>query len=321
MGQARDDLAVLMRCWRFGRGMPAAVIFGWRMFTPLLRAYDTVVAPVVARDISDAGEIARVNQALRAMSVKIGETMVAYAALTGHPPDVTVAALAGAVTRLYDDLIDGAAGEDAALGDRLGHILAGRPAQAASALESLLAHLVSEIRLRLGLQDGDVPVTALLALHDYQWLSRGQREPSTPGATLDKICRGKGALANLTLCGLVNPQLDSREREIVMSLGEALQSLDDYMDVSLDIQSGVATPASTGAITFADIAAEIGALREPFALRYGIHATRRYYGMLCFLLCKSVTGRRLPFLGQLASRLAGRFDSLSLLTRGAEVMT
>jgi hypothetical protein len=300
--------------------MPAAVSYGWRMFAPLSRAYDTVVAPLVAREISDATEFVRVNRALRAMSVKIGETMVTYGRLTGHSSDVAVAALAGAVARLYDDLIDGSPADDDSLGDRLGDMFSDRPYTAASGLERLLGHLVGEIRLRLDLRDGDVAVAGLLALHEYQCLSRRQREPSTPSTTLDKICRGKGAMAHLTLCGLVNPRMDGREREVVMALGEALQSLDDYMDVALDRQDGVATLISTGAMTLADIVAKFRALREPLAARYGTPATRGYYGMLYFLLLKSVAGRRLPFLGRIGSRLAGRSEVLAFLTRGAEVI-
>jgi hypothetical protein len=300
--------------------MLAAVSYGWRMLAPLGGAYDAVVAPLVAREIGDTREMLRVNQALRAMSVKIGETMIAYAALTGHPPDVEVAALAGAVTRLYDYLIDGDPACDASLGDRLGDMFSARPYTAASDLERLLGQLVGEIRRRRDLRDGDVAVAGLLALHEYQCLSQRQREPYVPSAALDKICRGKGAMAHLTLCGLVNPGMDGWEREVVMALGEVLQSLDDYMDVDLDRRNGVTTLVSTGAMSLADIVAGFGALREPLAARYGRPAARRYFGMLYFLLLKSAVGRRLPFLGQVTSRLAARSDTLAFLTRGAEVV-
>jgi hypothetical protein len=304
------------------------------MFAPLASAYDGIVAPMVAREIG-AAEMPRVNLALRAMSVKIGETMIAYAALTGRPPDVEVAALAGAVTRLYDDLIDGDPGGDESLGDRLGGMFAATghpvsplaaaapcpaPRAAAADLERLLGRLVGEIRRRLDLRDGDIAVTGLLALHEYQCLSRRQREPGVSRATLDKICRGKGAMAHLTICGLVHPRMDAAEREIVMALGEVLQSVDDYMDADLDRSNGVATLVSTGVTTLADIVAGFQALREPVAARYGATATRGYYGMLYFLLLKSAVGRRLPLLGRVARQLADRSDTLAFLTRGAEVI-
>lgn len=320
MGQARDDLAAIVRCSRFSLGLPAAATSGWRALGLLARAYDAVVAPIVAREITDAARLPLVNGALRAMSVKIGATMLAYAALAGRPPDVPVAALAGAVTRLYDDLIDRGADSDESVAERLGDLLAARPHAPASDLERLLGALVAEIRRRLGLGDGDVAVAALLALHEYQCLSRRQRDPGVPRGTLDKICRGKGAMAQLTLCGLVHPVMDGGERELVMALGEVLQSLDDYMDADLDRRAGVATLVSTGATTLADIVGGFRALRSPLAARYGTATTRTYYGMLYFLILKSAAGRRLPILGRVAGRLAGRSDALAFLTRGAEVI-
>jgi hypothetical protein len=115
--------------------------------------------------------------------------------------------------------------------------------------------------------------------------------------------------------------MDDWEREAVLALGEVLQSLDDYMDVAVDRQKGLATPVSTGAVTFADIAARFRAMREPLAARYGAPATREYYGIIYFLLLKAAAGRRLPFLGRVAGRLAGRSNMLAFCTRGAEVIT
>jgi hypothetical protein len=198
MGQGRDDLAALLRCWRSGVGLPAAVSYGWRMFAPLTDAYEIVVAPIVAQAVGDPRERSRINRALRAMSVKIGETMVSYACLAGCGPQPDIAALAGAITRLYDDLIDGCPSDDESLDDRLRDLFSARPFAPDNDLERLLARLVGEIRHRLDLQDGDIAVTALLALHEYQCLSRRQRDAGVPSATLDKICRGKGAMANLT---------------------------------------------------------------------------------------------------------------------------
>jgi hypothetical protein len=320
MGQGRDDLAALLRCWRFGLGLPAAIWFGWRMLTPLMVAYDDVVAPAVARIVRDPDERTRVNAAIRAMSAKIGEAMVSYAWLVGREPRLEIAALAGSVTRLYDDLIDGGSAADEAFDHRLNDLFNERVFTPGNDLEQLLAALVGEIRHRLDPADGDIAVNALIALHEYQCLSRHQREAEIPLAMLDKICCGKGAMANLTLCALVNPRMEAGERELVMALGEALQSLDDYMDVGLDTREGVLTLASVGVTTLTDIASRISALRKPFAARYGASRTRRYYGMIYFLLIKSVVGRRLPILGRAAGFLAGRSNTLVILTRGSEVV-
>lgn len=320
MGQGRDDLAALLRCWRFGLGLPAAIRFGSRMLTPLMVAYDDVVAPVVTRIVRDPDERTRVNRAIRAMSVKIGEAMVSYAWLADCEPQLEIAALAGSVTRLYDDLIDGGSAADETFDHRLNDLFNEKSFTPGNDLEQLLACLVGEIRYRLDLKDGDIAVNALITLHEYQCLSRRQREAEIPLAVLDKICCGKGAMANLTLCTLVNPRMEAAEQELVMALGEALQSLDDYMDVDLDTRNGVVTLASMGVTTLADIASRISALRKPLAERYGASRTRRYYGMIYFLLIKSVVGRRLPILGRVAGRLAGRSDTLVILTRGAEVV-
>jgi hypothetical protein len=320
MGQARYDLAALLRSWRFGLGLPAAICFGWRMLAPLTAAYDDVVAPAVARAVSDPCERARVNCAMRAMSVKIGETLVSYAWLVGNEPQLEIAALAGAVTRLYDDLIDGGTVADNAFDDRLNQLFTDGVFVPADDLERLLGCLVGEIRHRLGLTQGDIAVKALVTLHEYQRLSRRQREAGIPLTMLDEICSGKGAMANLTLCALVNPRMDAAEQERVMALGEALQSLDDYMDVDLDTRNGVVTLASRGATTLTDIVLRIAALRRSFAACHGACATRRYFGMIYFLLLKSAAGRRLPVLGRVMGRLAGRSDTLAFLTRGAEVV-
>jgi hypothetical protein len=290
------------------------------MLTPLTTAYDAVVAPAVERSVSDPAERARVNCAIRAMSVKIGETMVTYAWLIGHEPQLEIAALAGAVTRLYDDLIDGGTAADKASDDRLNELFTGGAFVPANDLERLLGCLVGEIRHRLDLTDGDIAVKALITLHEYQRLSRRQRESGIPLTVLDEICSGKGAMANLTLCALVNPSIDEAEQDLVMALGEALQCVDDYMDIELDKRNGVATLASRGAMSLTDIASRISALRAPFSARYGPSPTRRYFGMIYFLLLKSAVGRRLPILGRVASRLAGRSDTVVILTRGAEVL-
>lgn len=289
------------------------------MLTPLATAYDDIVAPAVARSVGDPRERARVNCAIRAMSVKIGETLVSYARLVGIEPRLEIAALAGAVTRLYDDLIDGGTA-DKAFDDRLNELFTDGVFVPASDLERLLGALVGEIRQRLSLTEQDIAVKALVTLHEYQRLSRRQREAGIPLTVLDEICSGKGAMANLTLCALVNPQLDASEQDLVMALGEALQSLDDYMDVDLDTGNGVVTLASRGVTTLTDIVSRITALRKPFIARYGACPTRRYFGMLYFLLLKSAAGRRLPVLGRFAGRLAERSDTLAFLTRGAEVV-
>lgn len=316
--QGLGDLVALVRCGRLSAALPAAAVFGWRIPSVLTRTYNDVVAPVVERTVSDLGERTRVNRALRAMSVNIGMVMLYYTRLAGGEQRLEVTALAGAVTRLYDDLVD--CRMDASLDDRLGDLLSAGPLTAHTDAERLLAELVSEIRQRVGTAPGDTCEVALTALHEYQCLSRRQREDSVPLTVLDKICRGKGAMAHLTLCSLVNPELDADEKELVMSLGEAFQSLDDYMDVEADTHNGVVTLASLGATTLMDIGLRMRVLSSHLITRYGRTAARPYRGMIFFLLLKAAVGRRLPVLGRIVSRLAGQSATLTFLTRGAEAV-
>lgn len=318
MGQGLDDLVALLRCGRLAVGLPGAITFGWRMFGAVTGAYEDVVTPIVERTISDLDERAQVSCALGAMSAKIGVAMLSYARLAGCEQRLDVAALAGAVTRLYDDMVDGSM--VASLDERLGDLFSARMFTARGDLECLLAELVSEIRQRVRPLPGDTVNVALSTLHEYQCLSRRQREEAVPLAVLEKICCGKGAMANLTLCSLVKPQMDVSERELVMALGETFQALDDYMDVEQDNRNGVVTLASLGLTTLTDIGLRMRVLRSRLVARYGRAAAGPYCGMIFFLLLKSAVGRRLPIAGRIVGRLAGRSAALAFLARGAEAV-
>ena len=255
MGPGLGELLVPLRCWRLALGLAPAAVFASRSLNELTRAYDNVVAPIVAEAIGDPAERARADRALRAMSMKIGLAMLNYARMSGSEQRPDVAALAGAITRLYDDLLDSDAG--ALIDARLSDLFGAKSFVAYDDMERLLAGMFHEIAERVGAQPDDTAVVALRALHEYQSLSLRQREPDvTPGELL-KITRGKGAMANLTLCGLVKPEMDGGERELIMALGEAYQALDDYMDIEFDRRNGVTTLASLGMLSVADIGARM----------------------------------------------------------------
>jgi hypothetical protein len=285
---------------------------------PLAGAYENVVAPIVERTISDLDERTEVTSALRAMSIKMGVAMLSYARMAGCEQPLEVAVLAGAVTRLYDDLIDGNA--DPSLDCRLADLFGAGLFVPLSDLEQLLADLVGEIRQRVRPQPGDAVDTALSALHEFQCLSRRQRENAVPITVLEKICCGKGAMAHLILCSLVKPELGVAEREMLMALGETFQSLDDYMDVEQDRRNGVATLASLGVTTLTDIGERMCVHRSRLVAGYGRNAARPYCGMIFFLLLKAATGRRLPILGHITGRLARRSATAAFLIRGTEAL-
>lgn len=318
MRQGLGDLVALVRCGRLAAGTPSAIRFAGGTLGGLTTAYDKVVAPIVDRTITDVAERAKADRALRAMSAKIGCALLSYARLAGVQGQLEIVALAGAVTRLYDDLIDGSVAE--AIDQRLSDLFNARPFTPASEMETLLAELIDAIRKRLSPPPGDIVEATLNALHEYQCLSRRQREEAIPLAVLEKISRGKGAMANLTLCCLVKPEMDVAERELVMALGETFQLLDDYMDVELDRGNGVSTLPSLGAMTLTDIGASMRALSGRLADQYGRPAARPYCGMIFFLLLKSAFARRLPVVGRTVGRLAGRSAPLAFITRGADAI-
>ncbi|MBC2906143.1 class 1 isoprenoid biosynthesis enzyme [Streptomyces cupreus] len=315
-------------------GLPSAARDAYRSLPVLALAYEQVVAPLVAQSLSDPLERARVDGSLRVMSVKFGLAMLSYARLTGHRLQPDVAVLAGAVTRLYDDLIDGdgaGAGDRAGAGDgngtrdpaaddRLGDLMGNRAFVPGTPAELLLGRLVHGIERTLAHPPHESVFMALVSLHEYQVLSRRQREPDVPLDVLEKITRGKGAAAHLILCGLVKPRLEPAERELVMDLGEILQSLDDYMDVEFDRGNGVTTLVSCGALTLPGIARRLRAARPRLAAVHGGRGARPYCGMLYFLLLQAWVSRRLPVLGRLARRPARRSAVLAFLSRGEDAL-
>jgi hypothetical protein len=313
MGEGFADVWALMRCWQLAAGLPSAVAFGYRAVQSLATAYEAIVAPIVARTVTDPGERARLGRALKANSLKAGAAILSYARLTGAEQRQDIAAIAGTITRLYDDLTE--ASPDMSAARALATLFYAVPGTAKSGPELLLAELASEIRQRLHPLPRTVS-SAFSALHDYQCSSREQREDAVPLPVVDKICRGKGAMGHLTLCSLVKPEMGTGEAELVMALGEALQSLDDYADVEEDTRDGIVTLAALGATTLADIGADMRALRRRLLAHYGRAASRRYCGILFYLMAQTVTGRRLPIVGRIASRLAARSATLAFLTRG-----
>ena len=160
--------------------------------------------------------------------------------------------------------------------------------------------MVKEIRRRILPLERDPVVAAFSALHEYQCLSRQQREESVAPTVLEKICCGKGALASLTVYKLVKPEMDIGEQELVMALGEMFQSLDDYADAKEDRRNGVTTPAALGETTLADIGSVMCVLRGRLAARFGQAAARRFCGMMFFSLVQMVMSRRLAVIGRIA---------------------
>ncbi|MFC1410837.1 hypothetical protein ACEZCY_16035 [Streptacidiphilus sp. N1-12] len=314
MRQGSAEIAALFRCGRLALGLPAAIGHAYQRIEGLNAAFDRVVAPSLNRVISDTGERARIGVSLRTMSSKFGLAMLSYAYTARCEPSLEIVVLAGAATRLYDDLIDGDV--DPRIGDRLGSLFGGRAETPELDGERLLVWIVQEIARRITASDDAAVFADLRSLHEFQRLSCRQREADISPAVLEQITQGKGAHANLVLCRLVNPRLGLVERELVMDLGVTFQMLDDYVDVDEDRRNGVTTLASLSLVTLADIGLRFRVLRRRMLAQYGRRGTRLYCGMLFFLLLQALAHRRLPSLGRQFGRAAGRSSTLAFLTRG-----
>jgi hypothetical protein len=222
-----------------------------------------VVTPVLA----DAGIPEYLDDSLCDVCAKLSFLLAAYAKTAGVPFRADLAALGGAVARVYDDLVD--RDHDADTDRRLTKLFAGTPVAPRTPRERLLHRLYQELEARLG-RDRDDPIyAALTALHDEQVRSRHQRDPAIQPVLLADITLAKGGHAMVVLLGLVKPAMTPPERAVGRALGEALQLLDDYLDVSLDRRDGITTAATRDELSLGHICRRLRALRPALVSCYG----------------------------------------------------
>ncbi|WP_377267630.1 hypothetical protein [Peterkaempfera sp. SMS 1(5)a] len=328
MGLLFEDLKALARSVRLALGLPAAVWFAGRNFSALAQAYERTVAPILLRVVSESPVRASMDASLSVMSSKIGLAVLCYARAVGGEPPLEVVVLAGACTRLYDDLIDDS--PDRSADTRLARLFA-RTAEdglckqsdqeepfGRSEAEVVLARMIEAIVERTPTSSTVAAFTALQELHMYQCLSRRQREPDISLALIEEITRGKGAYANLVLCHLVRPEIPDADRELAMRLGSCLQLLDDYMDLPYDQFNGIVTLASARSLSLAEVAERLRLVCRQLAHRHPGPGARRYGGMVYFLLLQAMAARRFPALGRVAQRAARRSAALRFTSRAAE---
>ncbi|NUW42872.1 class 1 isoprenoid biosynthesis enzyme [Nonomuraea rhodomycinica] len=285
------DLLTVARCARPAIALPVALKDAVACAPAAVRDFERAVEPIV-RDVLAGPEREAMIASLRGTALTFNIGIRAYARMAGRPCDGELAMLAGSVARLYDDLIDN--GEDPEIDSWVASLFgAGEPAPGGRPVPSdrhrrLLAALYAEIRRRA---PGELWHTALLELHDYQVLSRRQRDPATPAAQLGKITRGKGGLACVVLFGLVHPDMSVVQRDTVMEAGEALQLLDDYLDQDADLRDGIGTPLNRGEVSLAEVGARLRALRPRLAASYGRAAARPFVATLLLVLAADVLKR------------------------------
>jgi hypothetical protein len=131
----------------------------------------------------------------------------------------------------------------------------------------------------------DDPVFAVLrTLHEYQRLSRRQRDSPMSPEEVSRVTRGKGGLGTVALFALLCPRMDPAEQDVIMELGDVLQLLDDHHDVPLDNAAGVTTSATLGESSLTEVSRRIRDLRTRFARYYGGGRGRQMLAMLYLML-------------------------------------
>jgi hypothetical protein len=254
-------------------------------FAEYVQAYDQAVSPVVSRAFGDGGVARYADNTLCESCVKLCFMLDGYARVAGVPFRADLAALGGALARVYDDVIDEFTGGDTA--ERLSVLFAGGAFVPGSAVERLLTALYRELERRLARTRDDPIYRALAELHECQLRSRCQRDPAIPSPALAEVTRAKGGHAAVVLFALMRAGMSERETALIHRLGGELQLLDDYVDVTRDRRAGFATLAVRGEYTLADICRQLRELREIFLEIYG--QAQPLYGViylnlwLCFL--------------------------------------
>lgn len=280
------DLLTVLRCARLAIALPVALKDAVACAPDAVRDFGQAVEPIV-REVFPEPERAAMIASLRGTALSFNVGIHAYARMAGRTCDGELVMLAGSVARLYDDMIDN--GADPAIDAWAASLFrAGGQAASPDRHRRLLAALYAEIRRRA---PGALWHTALLELHDYQVLSRKQRDPATAAAQLGKITAGKGGLACLVLFGLVHPDMSVPQRDVVMEAGEALQLLDDYLDQDADLSDGIATPLNRGEVSLTEVGARLLALRPRLAACYGRAAARPFTATLFLVLAADVLKR------------------------------
>lgn len=286
---AGHDVGALLRSIGFAGRIPAVR----RRARAYVALYDEVIAPIVESTVDNPARRAHVAGALRSAGVKLCFLIAGYADMAGIRLRADLGVLAGAITRVYDDLLDDFGGDE--LDRRLAVLFLGGEFHPAGDVERLFHGLYREVERRLARPASDPVFAALRRLHEFQIRSRRQHDPRIPTEELAEITLGKGAYGTAVMFGLTRPEMSDAELALVCELGGVLQQLDDYQDVELDRQAGVTTAATRGQLTLGHICRRLRELAPALRAYYGrvrpLYAVVYVYLWICFLR------RRWPRLG------------------------
>lgn len=308
MGGTLSDLIAVVRCGRLGLAVLTAVRSARPGAADAMATFGRVVVPIIDRTVKDEMTRARVRDALLSASVTLDYLVTNYTIMAGLPLHRKLSVLGASFARLYDDLVDEV--DQPSLDDRLAELFHGGPFDPATDLEKLLQELYVAIDAALDRPRDDPVYAALYELHVYQHLSRLQTDPSITADALDKIARGKGGLASVVVFGLMRRGMCPSEWELLMELGEALQLLDDYLDLDFDLRGGIVTAVTRGDLGLAHVSRRLRSLRPRLFAFYGSAPARQFVAMLFTLLVAAFFKRRLP------SILKRRWHSVRLRSAG-----
>ncbi len=288
-GGTGHDLRALVRSIGFGGRIPGVR----RRASSYVAIYDAVIAPIIESTVDDPVRRAHVAAALRSAGVKLCFLIEGYAAMAGIRLRTDLGVLAGAITRVYDDLLDDFGGDE--LDRRLAGLFRGGDFHPVGDVERLFHGLYREVERRLARPASDPIFTALRRLHEFQIRSRRQRDPGIPAEELAEITLGKGGYGTLVLFALTRPRMGEAELALVRELGGVLQQLDDYQDVELDRQAGVTTAATRGHLTLGHICHRLRELAPELRACYG--RVRPFYAVVYVYLWVCFLRRRWPRVG------------------------
>lgn len=249
----------------------------------LAAAFESVVGPSLRRP----GLPGDLHDQLLGWGVSGGMLVRGYARLVGRPPRADLEILAGVFTRLYDDLLDESG--DPTIGQRLGHLFAGRPFAARTPLEEVLLDTFEALRQRVPRERAELPYRALGLLHRRQLRSLEQAGLDTE--RLRELTLAKGGLGMVVLGGLVTPDADPARIALLYALGGFLQLVDDFQDVDTDRRNGVRTCATEGRLPFGYLCTALRAVEAYLGPGFAPDRRRRFLTNLYFWLYAAGAGR------------------------------
>jgi hypothetical protein len=314
------DLISVLHCSHFATALPTAMRIASTGTADAVTHFERAVTPIIDDVLADSASRKRMHDALLGTAIVFNFGILSYSRMARQEFDGEISMLGGSLARLYDDLVDST--DDPEVDQWLAGLFETGHAVPRSDSERLLVRMYQAINDRLPVPErldapGSLLHNSLVALHEFQVLSREQRDPEISSDTLGKIARGKGGFAALVLFGLMRRRMSVTEHDLIMELGEALQLMDDYLDHDADLRDGITTPVNRGDLTLSDIGARFRALRTRLFAFYDKSRARPFASMMYLVLASNVLKRRLPpRRAGPRKRRRGSRTSLGLLIRG-----